>query len=77
MSDLNNFFKTLYRSPSMIWKGGAGLLFLCMGVATLVSPSFNIGLEGGAAYAFSGLLVLYGLFRLWGCYAEYKTPRDE
>ncbi|HLP20586.1 MAG TPA: hypothetical protein VK174_09810 [Chitinophagales bacterium] len=77
MNNTNNFFKILYSSPSMIWKGGVGLLFVGLAFAILFLPSFDLGLESGSRYAFGGLLLLYGGFRLYSCYAEYKLIRDE
>ncbi len=77
MNGLNNFFKVFYRSPSMIWKGGVGLVFTGLGIATLFLPSFDLGLETGSRYGFGGLLLFYGAFRLWSCYAEYKSVSNE
>lgn len=77
MNGLNNFIRTLFSNPSMIWKGGVGLLFVSLGFATLFVASFDLGLEDKSRYAFGGLLLLYGAFRLWSCYAEYKSISNE
>jgi hypothetical protein len=77
LNETNRFFKKLYSSPSLLWKGGAGVLFIALGFTIVAFPAFIDGLDVKTRYLFAGLLILYGLFR-WGTfYAEYKSKRDE
>lgn len=77
MNRLNQFFRTLYSSPSLIWKAAAGLSFLGLGLFALVVPTFMAGLSDMTRYGFSGLLMLYGVFRLFTFYMEYKNAERE
>ena len=77
MNQFNKFLKKLYSSPTMLWKGGAGLIFFCFSLALVFVPTINIGLAPNSRYAFAGLIMLYALFRLYSCYAEYKSYGDE
>lgn len=61
----------------MIWKAGAGLIFFCFSLAIIFVPSLDLNLTPGNRYAFAGLMMLYALFRLYSCYNEYKSYRDE
>ena len=73
----NKFFKKLYNSPSMLWKAGAGLIFLCFSIAIAFVPSLSLGLIGNYRSMFAGLMLLYAIFRFYSCYAEYKSYGDE
>ena len=77
MNQLNQFFKKLYSSPSLLWKAGAAMMFLVLAIAILFVPSLTIGFTDGLRYGFAGLLVMYGLFRLFTFYSEYKRMEDE
>jgi len=77
MEDLNKFFKKLYQSPSMLWKAGAGLIFFCFSLAILVKPMLFAGFADSTRYMLAVLMMLYALFRFYGCYVEYKSYRDE
>ncbi len=73
----NKFFKKLYSSPTMLWKAGAGLMFFCLSLGIAFVPSLSLGLIDNSRYMFAGLLMMYALFRLYSCYAEYKSYEDE
>lgn len=77
MNDFNKFFKTLYSSPAMIWKGGSGILFISLAIAILAMPSLTTGFDNSGRYMFGGMLFIYGIFRLYGCYADYKYLSDD
>jgi hypothetical protein len=77
MDGLNRFFRRIYSNPSLLWKAGAGILFLALGVAMFVVPSFIQGLEKGTRVAFAVLLLIYGLFRFSTFYVEYKRKGDD
>lgn len=76
MDSLNNFFRKLYTNPALLWRGGAGLVFFCLGFAMFFMPNLT-GLDTTPRAAFSGLLVLYGAFRLGGFYTSYKNLDNE
>ena len=76
MDSFNNFFKKIYSNPALLWRGGAGLLFLSLGFAMLFMPNL-IGLDTSPRIAFAVLLVLYGAFRLGGFYTSYKNIDNE
>lgn len=77
MDGINRFFRKLYSNPSLLWKGGAGVLFLALALVIIFVPKFTQGLEKSTRIAFSALLVLYGLFRLSTFYVEYNRKGDE
>ncbi len=77
MDNLNQFFKKLYATPSLLWKAGAGFIFFCFSIGILVVPSLSLGFTESSRYLFAGLMFLYSLFRFYSCYAEYKTYEDE
>lgn len=73
MNKINQFFRRLYTQPSLIWKLGAGFIFVTMGLVLLFVPKLTYGLENGTKYGFIGLLILYGFFRLVTFYIEFKN----
>ncbi len=77
MDKQNQFFTRVFSSPSLIWKGGAGLLFIGIAIAIVLFPSLTDGISNGTRYAFSALLTVYGLFRIGTFYVEYKSYRHE
>ena len=77
MDSLNQFFKKLYSNPSLMWKAGAGVMFLTLSLVIIFSPNLIDGLTNNSRYAFSGLLAVYGVFRLMTFYGEYKRLEDE
>ena len=72
-----NFFMKVASSPSLIWKLGAGVLFLVLALAFLIYPSIIEGLSENSRYAFAGLLFVYGSFRLITFYSEFKSIVDD
>ena len=76
MNDRNGFFKKVYSSPSLLWKGGASLLFIGLAITIAAFPAF-IELDKKTRYLFAGMLLIYGLFRLGPFYAEYKRSDNE
>jgi hypothetical protein len=77
MSNPLEFMRKISSSPSLIWKGGAGVLFLVMALAFIVYPDLIDDLSDNSRYAFSGLLAFYGAFRLITFYNEFKRKEDE
>ncbi len=76
MDKLNEFFRVIYSNPMLIWKAGAGMIFTGFALALFFMPSLSSGLGDGTARLFAGLLLLYGLYRLFTFYADYKNIRD-
>ena len=54
MNQFNKFFKKLYSTPTMLWKGGAGIVFFCFALALFFVPTITIGLAPNSRYAFAG-----------------------
>lgn len=77
MTNLNDFFQKLYANPSLLWKGGAGVLFIGLAIAMFVLPSLVQGLEKNTRIGFAVLLLVYGLFRISTFFAEYKRLNNE
>jgi hypothetical protein len=77
MDNSNKFFKTLYSSPSLLWKAGAGLIFFFLSIALVVNPSLTGGLTDNTRWMLGGVMMLYALFRFYSFYAEYKSYGDE
>jgi hypothetical protein len=77
MNNVNNFFRKLYSSPPLIWKAGAGLMFVGLALAILFMPSLINGLTDNSRFAFAGLLGIYGMFRLMTFYTEYKRIEND
>jgi hypothetical protein len=73
MNKFNQFFRTLYTHPGLMWKFGAGFIFVLMGLVLLLVPKFTYGLEDSTKYGFVGLLLVYGFFRLVTFYIELKN----
>lgn len=71
------FIQKIFRSPGLIWKAGAGLLFIGLAIAIAFVPSLTDNMDKSTRYAFGGLLTVYGLFRLGTFYAEYKRMDHE
>ncbi len=73
----NSFVQKIFNSPALIWKAGAGLMFVGLAIAIAFVPSLTDGLDKTTRYSFGGLLTVYGLFRLGTFYAEYKRMGNE
>ena len=76
MNKINQFFRTLYTRPGLMWKFGAGFIFLTMGLVLLFVPKLTYGLEDGTKFGFIGLLILYGFFRLVTFCIEFKNNNE-
>jgi len=76
MNKFNHFFRQLYSHPGLIWKFGAGFIFMAMGLVLLLLPRLTYGLEEGTRYGFTALLILYGFFRMVTFYIEFKNLED-
>ncbi|MCX6199720.1 MAG: hypothetical protein NTY88_10960 [Bacteroidetes bacterium] len=74
---MNQFLKIIFASPSMLWKAGAALIFLCFSLALFFVPSLTVGFTTNSRYAFGGLMLFYSLFRFYGFYSEYKQANRE
>ncbi len=73
----NQFFRKLYSSPSLLWKVGAGILFIVLALILFFAPSLAYGIKEKTKDLFSFLLLLYGFFRLSTFYVEYNRKDDE
>lgn len=77
MNPINNFFKTLYSHPSLIWKAGAALIFIGLSLGIYFTPALVREMDESTRKGFSALLLVYGLFRLLTFYTEYKTVKRD
>lgn len=77
MNGINLFFKILYSNPSLLWKAGAAFIFLTMALVIALVPSLGYGLDESTRWSFIALLALYGAFRFFTFYNEYKKVKNE
>lgn len=77
MTDINVFFRKVFSNPSLLWKGGASLIFIVLSFIIAFVPSVTGNIASSSRYSFAFLLVVYGLFRGYTFYSEYKTLKDE
>jgi len=75
MDKLNKFFRKVYSSPAIMWKGCAALIFVTIGLAILAVPSLTGG-PLSLRLSFGGLITVYGLFRFWTFYMDIKGLDD-
>lgn len=76
MDELNKFFRKVYSSPAAMWKGIAALIFITTGTALVIIPSLT-GWDFKPRLGFGGMMIIYGLFRLWTFYIDIKGQDDE
>lgn len=77
MNKLNDFFKFLYSHPALMWKAGAGLLFVSIAFAIFFIPSLLGDVDDSKKLLFTIFVGGYGLFRLVTFYVEYKQMKNE
>jgi hypothetical protein len=71
MSNLNDFFRKMYSSPSLLWGGMAAVIFIVLGLAIMIMPSLT-GFEPRTQFGLGGILIVYGLYRFWSFYSGIK-----
>ncbi|MCS3530664.1 DUF308 domain-containing protein [Chryseobacterium sp. JUb7] len=54
-----------------------GLFYIILGIVVIVYKFFFTILEPAIAYAMGGLLILYGIFRIYRAVAKIKNSSDE
>lgn len=54
-----------------------GLFYIVLGVVVMIYKFFFTILEPGIAYAMGGLLILYGIFRIYRAVSKIKNSGDE
>ncbi len=77
MDEINKFFRKVYSSPAIMWKGAAALIFISFGIAVFAIPSLTAGITTTMRTGFAGMLTVYGLFRFWTFYMDIKGMDDE
>ena len=75
MDRINRFFRKVYSSPAIMWKGCAAVLFITIGIAILALPNLTGG-DLTIRKGFGGMLTVYGLYRLWTFYLDVKEIDD-
>lgn len=61
----------------LLWKAGAGLVFIAFSLAMFFIPQLGNGLNENTKAIFAGLLLLYGLYRLVTFYLDYRNIKDD
>jgi uncharacterized membrane protein HdeD (DUF308 family) len=54
-----------------------GLFYIVLGVVVIIYKFFFTILEPGVAYAMGGLLILYGIFRIYRAVSRIKDSGNE
>jgi len=54
-----------------------GLFYIVLGVVIIVYKFFFTLLEPAVAYPLGGLVMLYGVFRIWRAVSKIKNTGDE
>ena len=75
MDRVNKFFRKVYSSPAILWKGFATLIFITIGLAILIVPSLTGG-DNTIRTGFGGMITVYGLYRFWTFYMDVKNLDD-
>lgn len=74
---MNEFFRTLFTNPGLLWKAGAGLLFVGLAAFIFWAPDLTVGGDKSTANIFAALLFAYGVYRLATFYFEFKNIRND
>jgi uncharacterized membrane protein HdeD (DUF308 family) len=72
-----NFFKKLTSRPMLVWKLGAGLLFIGIAAMFYFEPGTRDKASRTTTQLFSILLGLYGIYRLVTFYLDIKNMDDD
>ncbi|SHG71028.1 DUF308 domain-containing protein [Chryseobacterium vrystaatense] len=54
-----------------------GLFYIVLGIVVIIYKFFFTILEPAIAYAMGGVLILYGIFRIYRAVSRIKDSRDE
>ncbi|PWN69907.1 C4-dicarboxylate ABC transporter [Chryseobacterium phosphatilyticum] len=54
-----------------------GLFYIVLGIVVIVYKFFFTILEPAIAYALGGVLIIYGVFRIYRAISRIKKSRDE
>ncbi|SMP26828.1 C4-dicarboxylate ABC transporter [Chryseobacterium profundimaris] len=54
-----------------------GLFYIVLGIVVILYKFFFTILEPGVAYALGGLLILYGIFRIYRAVSKIKNTDNE
>ncbi|MGL6129175.1 DUF308 domain-containing protein [Chryseobacterium artocarpi] len=54
-----------------------GLFYIVLGIVVIIYKFFFTILDPGVAYAMGGLLIVYGIFRIYRAVAKIKKSKDE
>lgn len=77
---MQDFFKRVMKSPMLIWKLSAGVVFAGIGLVLLMAPNVILGTIDKSSLAttriFAGLILIYGSYRLVTFYVDLKSRSD-
>lgn len=76
MLAMNDFFRILFSNPGLLWKAGAGFIFIGLAAFIFFEPGLTVGGDKSTANIFAALLGAYGLYRFATFYFDYKNIRD-
>lgn len=71
-----SFVQLLGKHPTLLLKLITSSLFITLGL-TIVSGVLDLGSGDNARYLYGGLILVYGFFRLFTFYTEYKDRTNE
>lgn len=78
---MQDFWKRIMKSPLLVWKLSAGLLFAILGLLLLIAPGVlmdNIAKSNLANIRIlAALLLVYGTYRLVTFYFDLKSRRED
>lgn len=58
---------------NVIFSATVAIVYLCLGIYLLIYP-IDLGIN---PYIFGSVIIIYGLFRAWRAFNQFKRSRDE
>lgn len=74
---MNEFFRILFSNPGLLWKAGAGFIFIGLAAFIFFAPNLTVGGDKSMGNIFAALLLAYGIYRFATFYFEYKNIRND
>lgn len=71
-----SFVQLLGKHPTLLLKLITSSVFISLGIS-IVSGFLDLGSGANTRYLYGGLILVYGFFRLFTFYTEYKDRTNE